>query len=432
MASSSTDFEDIDVLDVSPTRVRYGVVALTVLLAMVTYLDRVCISTLAKDIMADLSLSETQMGYVFSAFILAYTIFEIPTAAWADRRGSRHVLARIVIWWSAFTIATAAAMSYSGLLLTRFLFGMGEAGAWPCVASTYARWIPVRQRGTVQGIFFVGAYLSGGLTPLMVTILAMYLNWRGIFVLIGLVGFLWVIAWLTWFRDDPAEHPNVNPAELDAIVSGRGTPSKHHAGWQYWRRLFANRNIWSLCLMYVANTYAFYFCITWLPTYLENRFAITKATLGLLAGLPLTLSVFGSLTGGLATDWLGKRFGLWVGRSGMGCVAYGAAAVAMLLAATAERPTLAILSISVAVAATMFTVAAAWGTCLDIGGQHAGVVSAAMNTAGNGAAIFSPIVTVYVKNRFDSWNAPLVMISALLVVGMLSWLLIDPRRQVFD
>ncbi|MCX7827460.1 MAG: MFS transporter, partial [Verrucomicrobiae bacterium] len=119
-----------------PTHVRYKVVGLAVLLAMVTYLDRVCISKLAPDIMRDLSLTKVQMSWVFTAFALAYAMFEIPTAWWADRQGTRRVLTRIVVWWSAFTIATAAAFNYASLLVMRFLFGAGEAGAWPCVART--------------------------------------------------------------------------------------------------------------------------------------------------------------------------------------------------------------------------------------------------------------------------------------------------------
>ena len=114
---------------VAPTRVRYGVVGLMVSLAMVTYLDRACIGTLAPDIMRDLKLSKEQMSAVFSAFAAAYAIFEVPTAWWADRRGTRRVLARIVLWWSAFTMATAAAFSFGSMMVTRFLFGAGEAGA---------------------------------------------------------------------------------------------------------------------------------------------------------------------------------------------------------------------------------------------------------------------------------------------------------------
>jgi len=151
------------------TFVRYRVVAFAVALAMVTYLDRVCISMMAPSIMRDLGIDKMHMSYVFSAFTLAYGIFEIPTAWWADRSGTRTVLTRIVTWWSCFTMGTAAAFNYWSLIAIRFLFGIGEAGAWPCVARTFSRWISVHERGTIQGIFFMGAHLAGGLTPILVT-----------------------------------------------------------------------------------------------------------------------------------------------------------------------------------------------------------------------------------------------------------------------
>src|SRR3954470_14371336 len=169
-------------------------------LAAVTYLDRVCISIVAPSIMRDLKLSQIQMGYVFSAFTLAYAIFEIPTARWADQIGSRKVLTRIVVWWSAFTVATAVAFNYVALLIIRFLFGVGEAGAWPNAARVFARWIPERERGRVQGMFFAGAHLAGGLTPGLVALIALFLPWRMIFVALGFVGLAWAAFWYWWFR----------------------------------------------------------------------------------------------------------------------------------------------------------------------------------------------------------------------------------------
>ena len=166
----------------SPTHTRYRVVALATGLGMITYLDRACIATLAPGIVRDLGLSTIQMGYVFTVFQLAYALFEIPTAWWADRKGTRSVLSRIVVWWSCLTAATGAAFNYPMLLGIRFLFGMGEAGAWPCVARTFSRWIPVRERGRVQGVFFAGAHLVGGLTPALVLWLLHFLSWRSIFL----------------------------------------------------------------------------------------------------------------------------------------------------------------------------------------------------------------------------------------------------------
>ena len=151
----------------SSTRVRYRVVGFMLALGAVTYLDRACIATLSPDIRRDLGLSKDQMSWIFSAFAIAYAAFEIPTAWWADRMGTRRVLTRIVAWWSVFTMATAAAWNFSSLLVIRFLFGAGEAGAWPNMARTFSRWIPRSERGTIQGIFFAAAHVTGGLTPLI-------------------------------------------------------------------------------------------------------------------------------------------------------------------------------------------------------------------------------------------------------------------------
>ncbi|MBC7926084.1 MAG: MFS transporter, partial [Bryobacteraceae bacterium] len=248
------------------TFVRFRVVGFCVALAGVTYLDRVCVGVLAPQIMRDLNLSNLQMSYVFSAFTVAYAAFEIPTAWWADRIGSRSVLTRIVLWWSAFTMATAAATSYAWLLVVRFLFGIGEAGAWPNAARVFSRWIPTNERGRVQGIFFAGAHLAGGLTPALVAYLSGFLHWRAIFVVFGFTGIAWAAAWYIWFRDEPRDHASVSEAERDYIEANRGLPPAHEtAGFQ---EVFLTPGLVPLCLQYVANTYGFYFFISWLPTYL--------------------------------------------------------------------------------------------------------------------------------------------------------------------
>src|SRR5689334_16054070 len=208
------------------TRVRHRVLAMTVVLAAITYLDRVTISVTRPDIARDLGLSATEMGYVFSAFYLAYALFEIPSGSWGDRVGTRRVLTRIVCWWSAFTVLTGFAFSYASLLGIRFLFGAGEAGAWPNVARTFSRWFPRRDRGTVQGTFFMGAHLAGGLTPLLATALLAYMSWRTLFAVFGSIGFIWALAWYRWFRDTPAEHPEVSAAERAFIEDGIVTDAR--------------------------------------------------------------------------------------------------------------------------------------------------------------------------------------------------------------
>jgi ACS family glucarate transporter-like MFS transporter len=398
---------------------------------MVTYLDRACIATLAPQIMSDLSLSKAQMSWVYSSFALAYALFEIPTAWWADRCGTRRVLTRIVGWWSAFTMATAMAFNFASLVVVRFLFGIGEAGAWPCVARTFSKWIPLTERGRVQGIFFSGAHLAGGLTPMLALTLSGVMGWRGVFVTFGFVGIAWAVAWHRWFRDDPSQHAAANAAETALIVANRAAPVETHEGWSYWRRLLGHRNTLALCLSYVPNSCAFYFCITWLPTYLKEKHGFTALSLGLFAGLPLILSVAGDLFGGVATDWGVRRFGLRFGRAVIGGLGNLSAGVCMIGATFIHDPHVAIALISVAVASTMFTLGATWGTCLDIGGRHVGVVSAAMNTAGQIGSFFCPPLVTALLAHYGDWNAPVLAIGGLFLGGALCWCFIDPRDRVF-
>jgi MFS transporter, ACS family, glucarate transporter len=418
-------------LSPAASRTRYKVVGLAVALAMVTYLDRACLGTLAPSIMRDLGLSKAQMSWVYSAFALAYAAFEIPTAWWADRFGTRRVLARIVVWWSVFTIATAGAFNLASLVVIRFLFGAGEAGAWPSVARTFSRWIPRAERGRVQGVFFAGAHLAGGVTPAIALVLLTVTSWRMVFVIFGALGLVWAVVWYRWFRDEPGEHSQVNAAELEKIAAGRPPDRPHRTDLAYWRRLFGERNVLALCLMYFPNSYAFYFCITWLPTYLREKHGFSEASLALFAGLPLLLAVLGDLFGGVATDLVTARFGLRIGRAAVGGLAYLAAGAAMIGGALTARPLLAGSLVAVAVGASMFTLAPAWGTCQDIGGSDAGVVSAAMNTSGQVSSILSPLMVTYLLGRFGDWNAPLLVMGALFLVGAAAWAFIDPRRRVF-
>ncbi len=393
-------------------------------LAALTYLDRVCISIVAPDIMRDLRLTPMQMSYVFSAFTFAYALFEIPTAWWADRIGSRRVLTRIVLWWSTFTMATAGAFGYAALLTIRFLFGAGEAGAWPNAARVFARWIPARERGRVQGIFFASAHLSGGLTPILVAYLATRLPWRAIFLLFGSVGFLWTLLWYRWFCDEPRDHPSVSPAERDLIEHTRGLAPGHGGSWG---EVFRTRSLLPLCLQYLANTYGFYFFITWLPAYLSKSRGMAHAELALFAGLPLLGSVAADITGGITTDALSRRFGRRIGRCGVGAVAYLLAGMAMLAGTLVHDGRAAGLLIAGGGAASMFTLAPAWATAIELGGRNSAVLSATMNTAGQIGGILSPLVLTYLVDRFNNWSLPLHVLSCLYFLAALCWLLIQPE-----
>jgi ACS family glucarate transporter-like MFS transporter len=413
------------------TRVRFLVLAFGVALAAVTYLDRVCISVTAKYIMRDLSLSELQMSFVFSAFTMAYAIFEVPTGYWGDRIGTRRVLTRIVVWWSSFTVLTAAAFSYPSLLAVRFLFGIGEAGAWPNVARTFSRWFPASERGTAQGIFFMGAHLAGGLTPLLVSALLARLPWRAVFVIFGMVGFVWAAAWYRWFRDEPSKHPSVNAAEVQKIESGRRIEAAHPLRLSDFARLLRNRNIIGLCLSYFTQSYGFYFYITWLPTYLERERGFSAVRLGVLAGLPLILSVLADLVGGIATDYASRRFGLRWGRAGVGVISCLGASIAMLFGAGVQDGVSAAILIAIAAASSNLMLGASWGSCIDIGGSQTGLIGGVMNTAGQVGGIVSPIILALILRYFSSWSAPLYLTGLLYSLGALAWCMVDASKPLW-
>ncbi|MCI0662088.1 MAG: MFS transporter [Acidobacteria bacterium] len=413
------------------SHVRQRVLALAVLLAAITYLDRVCISLTAGPMMRDLGLSERQMSLVFSAFTLAYGLFEIPTGWWGDRVGTRRVLTRIVIWWSSFTIATATAFNYGSLLLIRFLFGVGEAGAWPNAARTFSRWFPVTERGTAQGIFFMGAHLGGAITPLLVMSMLTVMHWRTVFVIFGGVGFVWAAVWYWWFRDEPEKHRAISRKELEHIQQGRGAPDSHQLDSAGWRRILTHRSLLALCAAYLTQTYGFYFFITWLPRYLEKERGITSMTLGVAAMLPLLMSVLADFFGGVTTDRLTKKFGLRIGRAGVGGVSLLLASVFLISGTAIDNNLIGVALISLGLAFSNFLLGASWGTCVDIAGNHAGVVSACMNTAGQVGGFLSPIVATLVVERYGSWSSPLYLCGIIYFFGAICWLFIDPRQPIF-
>ena len=425
------DDHELLIEDGQASRVRYRVLAFAVALAALTYLDRVCIAQTAPAMMRDLGLTNVQMGFVFSAFTIAYALFEIPTGAWGDRIGSRQVLTRIVIWWSSFTIVTAAAFSYVSLLVIRFLFGMGEAGAFPNVSKTFSRWFPTTERGTAQGMFFAGAHLGGGLTLPLVAALLNLMHWRTVFVVFGMVGFVWAVAWFRWFRDDPADHPEVNRAERKLIESGRRDDRLDRLDTRLFGRIITDRNMAALCLMYFTQAYGFYFNITWLPTYLEKARGFSSTGLGLLAGLPLISSAIADLVGGLASDRVTRACGLRMGRCGIGGAALLVAGSSMIAGAAVENALVSALLIAVSGAAASFLLGAAWGTCLDIAGPHPGLVTGTMNTAGQIGAFLSPIILpLFLKKGAEDWATPLYIAGAFYLVGAACWLFVDPRRPI--
>jgi sugar phosphate permease len=269
------------------------------------------------------------------------------------------------------------------------------------------------------------------MTPLLVVALLQFLSWRAIFVCFGLLGLVWALVWYTWFRDEPSEHAAVNAAELAHIVAGRDAPAVHPRGWAFWRRVLGNRSLLALCVMYFPNSFVFYFCITWLPTYLREQHHFEAGKLAFFAGLPLLLSVPADLFGGITTDWITARFGLRAGRCGVGGAAYLVAGISLLLAPLAPQPMLIASLIALATAASMFSLAAAWGTCIELGQENAAVVGATMNTAGQIGGLLCPLIVAYALKWYGSWNISIYVMGVLFLVGAAAWAVIRPQERIF-
>jgi MFS family permease len=257
---------------------RHRVLALMFALTFITYLDRVCISATATAMSDELGMSKTQMGQVLSAFVVGYVLFEIPGGWLADRYGARALLTRIVIWWSAFTALTGVAWNFASLLVIRFLFGCGEAGAFPGCASALSRWFPRAERGRAQAVIMVGSRLGGAFAPALVVYVMSQAGWRPAFWIFAGVGIVWAAVWAWWYRNSPEEHPSVSAREIDDIRFGRDEVS--HATLVPWGALLRHEGVWALCAMYSGYAFGLYFYLTWLPTYLQEGRGIALSTVG--------------------------------------------------------------------------------------------------------------------------------------------------------
>lgn len=410
----------------APTGARHLVVAWTLAVAAIAYLDRVCISTAAPAIRADLGLSDGEMGIVFSAFTLAYALFEIPSGWFADRFGARLTLTRIVVWWSVLTSLTGLAGGLTSLLVIRFLFGVGEAGMFPATARAFGRWLPRGERGRAFGLALMTAALGGALSQPLVVLFLERTSWRVAFAVFGSVGLVWAIGWWRWFRDEPADHPAVNPTELGLIVAGRGELLHHES--VPWGTVVQNSTLRSLCLMYTAAIYGWYFYITWLPTYLLRARGFDLSQVGWLASLPLLSIAGGVFVGGWMSDLLARRLGPRRGRRLAGLTGFPLAAAAVVAAVLTPSPSLSAWLFAAAAGLAALGIAPGWAVCVEIGGAQAGVVSGAMNMFGNLGGALSPLVIGFSVERFGSWQAPLLSVAALYIVAGLLWLGIDPAK----
>ncbi len=407
-----------------PTRVRYSVLAMLLLLSVITYLDRVCINAAAPAIREDLGLTTAQMGWIFSIFAIAYGMFEIPGGWMGDRFGPRIILTRIVVWWSAFTAFTGMATSYVQLLAIRFAFGAGEAGAYPNTSAAISRWVPTEERARAHGWVWMASRLGGALSPLLVVPLIDAYDWRTVFYIFSTFGIVWAVVWYRWFRNYPQEKSGVNAAEIKHI----GAAGPGHARLPF-STIIRSSNLWWIMAMYHFICYAGYWYLVWTASYLAEEKGMDKETLAIFTALPFVLGALANFAGGYASDALVKRIGLKWGRRLIGAGGAGLAGVLMLSSLAIENPYVAAAVLAAAFGASDFMLPNCWAVCLDIGKENAGAVTGAMNTAGQ---VGSAIVYAYYGMMIEQygWNWPLVWIAVMSLISALLWLKIDPTKPI--
>jgi MFS family permease len=461
-----------------PTRYRYWVLAVLCSLAFLTYLDRICIMRVQGEIERDLGFAELtaagekslrargleddasaraklsrdrateRMSWVFSAFVAGYVLFEVPGGWLGDRWGARAVLFRIVLCWSLFTAATGGVKGITALFISkpgpqhwlmamvaiRFLFGVGEAGAYPNIARALGRWFPFRERATAQSFVWLSSRLGGAFAPTIIGgLMLLGGSWQRAFWILGLVGVAWAILFFIWFRDRPEEEPRVNAAERELIRGGEAASGSIYddtsAPRFRWNSLLSP-NVLALCLASFCVSFCFYFYITFLPKYLKDQFQVDYAQSQFISGLPLLLGGFACLSGGFLSDYAIRRTGSkrW-GRSLIPIAGWTAAGLCAFAVSQLHSAVAVMALIVIAFAFQDLGVPSMWSLPTDVGGRFAGTLGGWMNSAGAVGGMLSPLVAARVSIAYG-WNAAFVVFGAVYLLGALAWLRVDAGKPL--
>jgi sugar phosphate permease len=421
-----------------PSKGRWYILFLICLMYLITYLDRVNISTAAPVISKEFGFDKVTMGFIFSAFVWAYAAFQVPGGWLGDRFGARNVLTIIVSYWSIMTAATAAAFSATSFIVVRFLFGIGEAGAFPVATRAMQNWYPKQERGFVQGITHSASRLGAAIAPPIVVLIMTAFSWQAVFYFCGAIGIVWAVWWHFAYRNFPEEHAMVNPAELKRIRGTDATGTVNQVKLDQkpivpWGTLLRSPNMWAIMCAYFTYVYCLWIFLSWLPSYLVEARNFTLLKVGFLGSLPLWAGVVGDTVGGLATDWLMARTGnIKFARRVVAIVGMLGCAAFIVPAAYAEDAYTAVYCLTGAMFFLECTIGPSWAVPMDMGGEHSGTVSGMMNMAGNIGGALSPIVFGFLV-QFGSWQAPFVVAASLLVIGSAIWAFwLDPSVSVVE
>jgi ACS family glucarate transporter-like MFS transporter len=423
------------------TRVRWHISVLLFCVVVLTFLDRMNMSVAARYIQLEFGLSNAQIGFVLSAYVVGYALFQIPGGLMGDHLGPRKLLAFAVAWWSVFTALTALApgighLSGLGLLggffTMRFLVGVGEAAALPNCNKTVAQWMSPSERGIGASLFLTGIGFGGAISqPLIATLMA-HLGWRWPFALCGLLGAPVFLVWWWYGRDCPESHPRVNPAELAYIRRDTKSPSQPEKSYGSFKLapFLGERTLWALLLSYFLQGYVIYIFYTWFYLYVVTVKGFNIQTGGLWASAPFIAVAVTTPLGGLASDACVRRFGYAWGRRVPAIAGTFGSGFLLIAGARVAQAQLAVILLGLAAGSLNFALTNWWATINDISPGNSGTLSGIMNTAGSLGGVVSPMMTPWIAGRFG-WTHALDFAAAVVMSAGVLWLLIRSGKREF-
>ena len=410
--------------------IRFVLVFSTFLLTVLLYVDRASISAAKTDICSDLGLSITDFGWIMAAFTLGYALFQTPTGKMADKYGSRRIISGIVTIWSGLTAATGAAWNYLSMLIIRFLFGAGEAGLFPAIAKVVYNWYPIRERGIVQGINFSGSRIGAAFAMPLVAWMITEVGWRYTFVIFGILGLVVSGLWYILFRDKPESARFIGHKEVEYIKNNRQQTSTEVKKTLSLRLLIKSGTIWKIMIQYICSNFTFYFSITWMYTYILERFNLGVVETGFYTSIPLIAGAAGNWLGGSLVDAIYRRGNWKLSRRVPAVIGFALSATGMIMVTQVMSPGLSVIFMSLAVFGADMTLSPSWAFCIDVGKEDAGVVSGTMNMAGNLGAFVTIIAFPYFFKWTNRYEPFFIVCSILSMVAIVLWFSLNPTKPV--
>ena len=427
-----------DSTESTTSRVRWTVLFLLCLMYLITYLDRVSLANTAPLISQEFGFSKATMGVIFSAFVWAYALFQVPGGWLGDRFGPRKVLTTIMTYRTAIAALTTIAGGVSSFWAVRFMLGVGEAGAFPTATRGMQLWFPREERGFVQGISHAASRFGAAVGPPLAVAIMIHYGWRTVFYLIGVISLLWSIVFVLTYRNSPEEHGGVSRSELAGIRGVDNNQQIKKAALRKrpqvpWRVLLSHPNMWAVMCGYFTYLYCLWIFLSWLPSYLVSYRGFTLIKMGTYAALPLGAGVLGDAFGGWLTDFLLVKTGnVKFSRRSVAIMGMLGCGSCIMPAALTTNPRIAVYCLTGAMFFLETIIGPSWAVPMDIGGEYSGTVSGMMNMGGQIGGALSPTVFGLLAAR-GSWVAPFVIAAGLLFIGAAIWAFwIDPEVSVID